>query len=371
MENNADLGDEVERIFLQYLNRRLGNSVRVLRGGHIYDYENNRSDQIDIIITPANALGFCPADTGDGKCNVMVDQVIAAISVTSRLTPDGFRKRMEELERIPKFKQKAENYPGLAEQAWPLTYIVGAECEDLRALEELWRKIGASDKPPNMILLLDSGYVMQRTLYPKGDDPDMPKRIDQLWPGEGIYAGIGLGWLEIQIAARNSWLSNQRVDWIHRLQKQLFELEQKGGVSPTYDQKREGHVWMSGPILGVLKWGWSGMWVHNQLFVNSLFVRETDLVVEATLTDPTKPIPKRGLRDYKFEPRWFKQGMHASSGDYCALEEWIDPLDREKHQRRVVVFDSRTGEEVTNRLTRKLSDCSELEQLNPILKPES
>lgn len=365
LENNADMGDEVERILVQYLNRRLGNSVRVLRGGHIYDYENNRSGQIDIIITPANALGFCPADTGDGKHNVMIDQVIAAISVTSRLTLDGFRKRMEELQKIPQFKEKAKTYSGLKDQAWPLCYILGAECEDFDALNKLWHEIGDTDKPPNMVLLLDSGYIMQRTLYSKGGGPDLPERIDQLWPGDGIYAGLGFGWLEIQIATRNWWMTNIRADWIHSLEKQFRELERRDG--PLYDPKRDLSPGGCLPLHGILRWGSSSRRVHNRLYVTTLFVRGAQHVVEATLTDTTKPIPKKSFFDYKFEPRWFKQGVYAIKGDYCALEEWIDPCDREKHQRRITVFDTRTGEEVTSSLTVPLANCSELERLNPVL----
>jgi len=361
LENNANLGEEVERIMVQYLHRRLGNSVRILRGGHIYDYENSRSDQIDIIITPSNALGFCPADTSDGKHNVMIDQVIAAISVTSRLTPEKLRKRLEELQRIPLFKQKAESYLGLKDQPWPLCYIVGAECEDLDQLEKVWREVGSSEKPPVMILLLDSGYIMQRTFHAHDGEP-----FHQLASRGGIYAGLGLGWIEIQIAARNTWLTNQRADWIGRVQKQLLDLELS--ELPVSDPKREPWGWGNRSLHGVLRWGVTGKWVHNRLFVTSILARESLSIVEATLLDSTKAFPTDGIRDYKFEPRWFKQGVHAINGNFCALEEWIDPRDREKRRRRIAVFDSQTGDDVTSQMTQSLAECSEIEGLNPVLK---
>ena len=93
--------------------------------------------------------------------------------------------------------------------------------------------------------------------------------------------------------------------------------------------------------------------------------------LESTLVDTTKPIPKGDFHDYKFEPRWFKEGVHAINGDYCASEEWGDPRDREKHQRRIAVFDARTGEDVTTRLAQVLSDCAEFKKLNPVLTRES
>jgi hypothetical protein len=366
LENSNDLGEETERIFVQYLSRRLGSSVRILRGGHIYDYEGNRSGQIDIIIAPANALGFCPADTGDGKYNVMVDQVIAAISVTARLDVNGFKERVEQLQKIPQFKEKTQTYPGLKEQVWPLCYIVGAECEDLKALHKVWEEIGSPQKPPAMILLLDSGYIMQRALFPKGGGSDLPERIDQLWIGEGIYAGLGLGWLEIQISARNWWITGQKADWLNRLQKQLHDLEMTEPL--LYDPQREPFLWAHQPIHGILRWGRSGMWVHNRLFVITLFVRKGERVSEATLLDRTKPSTRKGILKYEFEPRWFKQGVHAVNGDYCALEEWVEPRDGEKHQRRIAVFNASTGEDVTDELVAPLAECSEIARLHAVLR---
>jgi hypothetical protein len=51
------------------------------------------------------------------------------------------------------------------------------------------------------------------------------------------------------------------------------------------------------------------------------------------------------------------------------IARWKNGSTREKkkHRRRIVVFDCRTGEEVTARLTRPLFECAELETLNPIL----
>ena len=110
------------------------------------------------------------------------------------------------------------------------------------------------------------------------------------------------------------------------------------------------------------------MWVHNCLFVITLFVRKAERVSEATLMDPTKPSTRKGILQYEFEPRWFKQGVQAVNGDFCALEEWIDPRDRAKHQRKISVFNAMTGEDVTSRLAKPLAACSEIEGLNPVLR---
>jgi hypothetical protein len=367
LENNSDLGEEVERILTQYLQRRLGNSVRIVRGGHIYDYDGNRSDQIDIIITPANALGFCPADTGDGKYNVMIDQVIAAISVTSRLTPERFRERMEGLQKTPQFQQKAKTYPGLKDTIWPLSYVVGAECDDFAAIHKLWDEIGDGDKAPEMVLLLDSGYIIKQTYLLPPEEGGRPERHVQFSRRDGIHAGLGLAWLEIQIAVRNWWMTNQQAVWLTPLQEQLRKLETSEPI--IHDPKREPMFWWGAdPIHGVIRGGRSGRWAHNRLFVTTILVGKEDSVTAATLKDLSRPIPKTPFFEYGFEPRWFKLDAREVNGDYCALEEWVDPQDPEKHQRQISVFDSRTGEDVTTRLSRPLSDCSAIKQLNPVLK---
>ena len=46
LKNNNDLGDEVEKIFLEYLNKNFDNDVLAVRGGHIFDLDNNQSNQI-------------------------------------------------------------------------------------------------------------------------------------------------------------------------------------------------------------------------------------------------------------------------------------------------------------------------------------
>jgi hypothetical protein len=363
LENNSDLGEELERILLQYFERRFGRTVRILRGGHIYDYANNRSGQIDIIITPTNALGFCPADTGDGKYNVMIDQVIAAISVTSRLTADSFRKRIKELQAIPQFDQSASHFPSTSGQKWPLCYIIGADCDDLTALKEIWEEIESLDKSPlQMVIMLDSGYIRAWSFYAKEAGSDVPIKHACLRPGTDVSAGLGLAWLEAQIAQQNCIWANQSSDWVGRFIKQLHDLEVAESLL-TYDTKRNRHLTLTLPFHGILYWGWIGKWIHNTLYLNSIRIGPAQGGTDTTLTDSTKPTVRTGVYQYDFEPRWFNPDVKATSGDYCALEEWIDAADFQKHRRRIVVFDGRTGQEVTQKLPRQLNECSEIEQI--------
>jgi hypothetical protein len=366
LENNSDLGEETERILVQYLQRRLGNSVRILRGGHLYDYDGSRSDQIDIIITPANALGLCPADTGDGKYNVMLDQVIAVISVTATLTSASFRDRADALRRLPHFKEKETRYPGLKEQFWPLSFIIGAECDNLDELRKAWEEIGSPNTGPNMIIALDSGYIRQEVLRFKDGPGGATEEHHQLSTSEGIYAGLGLAWLEMHVVARNAWLTNQQVDWLPPLWQHVRDLERT--EVPLYDCRREPMLLAHKTIHGVIRWGRTARSVHNRLFVTTILTRAEGTIKERTLLDKTKPCERHTIFDYEFEPRWFRENVFAVNGDFCALEEWIEPRDRNNHQRRIAVFDGRTGEEVTGRVTRSLLECAEIEQLNPVLK---
>jgi len=357
LENNSDLGEEVERILSQYLERRLGDSIRVLRGGKIYDYEGHHSGQIDLIITPRDALGISPADTG-GKYNVSVDQVIAAISVTSRLTTPGLRQRFRGLQGIPIFKEKDQCYAGLKEHAWPLCYIVGAESDELDLLTSTWQEEVAKAAPthiPQMVLLLDSGYLVPGTAcWPRSKWGQ--GAASDLHMGTGIYSGLGLAWLEVQLAGRNQVFSHRPVAWVQRLAEQLSKLELKEGVPSTYDP-RQSRISPS-PIHGIMSWGWNGWYIHNELELSTLCIGKTERIADMTLLDRSKPIKRTRLGRYDFEPRWFHAGLTCVKDNCCALEEWIAPSDRKRHIRRIVVFDALTGEEVD--LRQPLKECTDL-----------
>jgi hypothetical protein len=366
LANNSDLGEEVERILVQYLERRFGASIRVVRGGHIYDFDGHRSDQIDIIITLSDSLSFCPADTSEGKYNVIIDQVIAAISVTSRLTADRLAEKWRGLQSIPAFKDKERSFPGLKDHAWPLCYIVGAESDDLEKLKTAWEKIVSETEfkhVPQMVFLLDSGYLMAGTAcWPRSKWGQ--GAAAKLHVGTGLYAGLGLGWLELQIAGRNCVATRKPVEWVQRLSEQLSQLELTE-LLPFDAQKHRFFIFDS-PVHGVLKWGAEEFFPHNRLHLNTM------IAGNETLTDASRAIAcDKYFGRYQFEPRWFRLDEVYKNGDYCALEEWIKPGDAKTHRTRIAVFDSRDGQEVTDKLGRSLVTCSELEKLNPVLSNDA
>lgn len=52
-----------------------------------------------------------------------------------------------------------QEFPGLKEHSWPLCYILGAECDDSKKLQEVAQELVSAENPhsPQMIMLLDSG----------------------------------------------------------------------------------------------------------------------------------------------------------------------------------------------------------------------
>ena len=174
--------------------------------------------------------------------------------------------------------------------------------------------------------------------------------------GTGIYSGLGLAWLEVQLAGRNQVFSHRPVAWVQRLAEQLSKLELKEGVPSTYDP-RQSRISPS-PIHGIMSWGWNGWYIHNELELSTLCIGKTERIADMTLLDRSKPIKRTRLGRYDFEPRWFHAGLTCVKDNCCALEEWIAPSDRKRHIRRIVVFDALTGEEVD--LRQPLKECTDL-----------
>lgn len=341
LENNADLGDEVERILVQYLSRALGPTVRVLRGGHIYDHADNRSDhQIDIIVTPSDALGYCPADTEDGKFNVMIDQVLATLSVKSTLTPAKLEDCWNEIQGIPLYVEKDKAHPHLHEAAWPMCFIVGAYAESLKGLEQKWHEL--RDRPmrhvPQMVVVLDTGYMISDAgTWPLGQHQAAAPGVRCI---EGLAAGLGLGWLTTAIAGHHARIQRKSLNWITELARKLHRNEATPSVPATYEPRYHYFGQTHRPIHGVFRWGPRSMWAHNRLYLWTVMAGDQELC------DPTRAVKQTGWQQSPFAYRMFRVDAFATHGRLCALEEWIDPQDKELHRRQIAVFDSETGKEL-------------------------
>jgi hypothetical protein len=318
-ENNSDLGEQVERILLEYLRRNLGGSVRVLRGGHIYGKDNARSAQMDLIITPAEALPFCPADVEEGRYNVMADQVIAAISVKSTLDKEALREAWKEIQSIPVETDVSKAHPKLSGEAWPLCYIIGAHGEDMETLKTELSKLMTGTVPHRlqMLLVLEKGYIVPgNASWPTSFKSHGPTTL-HIETGE--HACVGLGWLNAGIAGRCGVLQNRSVQWVQNMAQQIRNCELK----PVHQPHEGRRTNLGTGIFGSLRWGHRGWNIHDNLFVETLEINGI-------------PIPDR----------WFKREWPNKVEDFCAMEEWTNAKDKTNHRHRVIIFHITTGHEI-------------------------
>ena len=222
LENSSCLGEDTEKVFLDFLCANLPGDMKVFRGGHIYDYEGHRSDQIDIIVTTPDALGFCPSETESGKYSALIDHVVAAISVKSSLKADAFDDCWKVLQSIPVYQEKDKDHPQLGGHDWPLCYIMTGETRSLEDIAKRWAELAAPDTrhTVQVLLSLSEGYA-----YP-GNACWPLRSFNQHDPGSlrverDLEAGIGLGWILTGITGRVSFLNGRVLASVGRMAKLL------------------------------------------------------------------------------------------------------------------------------------------------------
>ena len=340
LENNSDLGEEIEKIFAEFLQDNLGNNVKVLRGGHIYDHENNRSNQMDIIVTIPEAIAFCPSETRQGKNNALVDQVIAAFSIKSTLTKKEFHKAWKDIQSIPVFKDKEKEYTGLKNHAWPLCFIFATSTTSLKEIEKEWEKLALATPThfAQIVYVLDSGYGYPgNTTWPLRGYPH--RRPDDIRFYRDLDAGLGLGWIIACIIGRAQHVASpmRPLKTINRIAEMLEYQELREAVSPTdnYDPiewrcQRE--------IAGIINWGRYGKRINNKVYLTSIDIDNK------TVVDASTPKKKNYIIETN-EPRWFNARCWQHKGTYCVLHEWLNPDDKKNHEVRKAVFNTETGEE--------------------------
>ncbi|MBU1692818.1 MAG: hypothetical protein KKC51_02525, partial [Verrucomicrobia bacterium] len=342
LENSSCLGEDAEKVFVDFLKANLPGDIKVFRGGHIYDYEGNRSDQIDIIVTTPDALGFCPSETESGKYNALVDHVVAAISVKSSLKPVTFEACWKAIQSIPVYETMAKDHPPLKGHAWPLCYILTGETTSLEDISKQWAECAATGMrhTVQVLLSLNEGYA-----YP-GNACWPLRSFNQGDPGShrverNLEAGLGLGWILTGITGRVSFLNKRVLASVDRMGKLLGHSELRSAVPPTFDRKHDTMFRGLQPIHGKLAWGNRCYWLHNRLLVHSIDVNGK------MLENPNFPARKPFPPSQKYEARWFNRNVHKISGNLCLLEEWLPNASLEKvNVRRDVVFDCNTGSEL-------------------------
>jgi hypothetical protein len=351
--NNNDYGTETERVWQQFLQRELGPEFRVLQGGHVIDYAGNDANaQIDLVIVPADANVMTPSSSEGGKVNVFCDQVIAAIMTTSILGAKKVDEDWRKLMRVSELFTSSDELPGYAEQAWPLCYIIAGQSAPISQLKDKWRSV-VTETPdskfvPQFIISLDSGYLYSgATTWPRPRYPSNDVSRDEIVSEEGIYAGLGIAWLLTQIRARAKLIQNKPHGSIQRFMKLLDDATLKSATPPTWSPRFD-KFGSCRPIDGVLHWGNRFVWVHNRLYLQSLwrdlpqlkFSNEKHFFRAGV---DTSTLSWDQERQYL---RWFRHATHWAANGLVALEEWTKNNETGSYTRTLAVFDAATGEEL-------------------------
>lgn len=343
LENANCRGEDMEKVFFDFLKANLPSDVRVFRGGHIYDYEGHRSAQVDIIVTTPDALGFCPSETESGKYNALIDHVVAAISIKSTIHPRAFEEVWQSIQSIPSHPDLTKDHPAIKDHAWPLCYVLVGETPSLETLGEQWAELATKGMrhPIQVLVALNEGYAYPGNVcWPmRGFNQRDPEshRIHR-----DLEAGLGLGWVLTGITGRVSFLNTRSLASVDRMAKLLDRSECRSAVAPTYDKKHATCFLGHQPINGKLAWGCRCCWLHNNLLVHSADFEEREL--QNPLFPARHPFPP----SQKYEPRWFNRNKHEIQGNLCKMEEWLPDHALEKiNVRREVVFDCTTGTELS------------------------
>ncbi len=366
--SNADLGDEVERVWQQFIDRHLGSEFRVLRGGHICDHAGNTSSQIDLIITPADAQFFVPGDSEGGKAQVLVDQVISAIMVTSNLTAAKLKADWRNLQSIPVYADIQRDYPSLIGHPWPFCYILGAQSDSVEKLKECWIgncNEGLTQFVPQFVVSLDGGFLYSGARrWPAPRFPGNYTEARHVRTVTGNYAGLGLAWLITQHQGRLAVIRGQPLGRITRFARLLDEAMMKPGVPATYS-RRFDTMFRMGPIAGIFDWGTVSQFPQNKLELISVRRGDDGKPHPWWEVELMQPVDLTSVKQDNYEHflRWFRYGVTSTAGDLLALEEWIDPRSKTAHRKRIAVFNVKSGEERTGLAVDRLNNVNEVPQL--------
>jgi hypothetical protein len=366
--SNSDFGDEIERIWEQFLERQLGPEFRILRGGHICDHQGNVSSQIDIIITPASAHVIIPGDSLGGRAQVLVDQVISALMVTSNLTGNKLKADWRCLQSIPVYKEKESDHVQLRDHPWPLTYILAAQSDSSEKLKEAWCAVcaeGLTRIVPQFVISLDTGFLYSGSRrWPAPRYPGNYVDADHVHDETGLYAGLGLAWLILQHQGRLAAVRRQSLEAINRYARLVDEATLRSALPATYSQRFETMFKMR-PIAGVFSWGSVSTFAHNRLELHSLR-RERDeatKVWEVELLQSDVDLSTLQSNTFLQFLRWFRYGSVCTAGTFIAVEEWINPKSNVDHYRKIAVFDTVSGEEKTGGDIDALNNVTDIENL--------
>ena len=361
LSSNSDLGDEIERIWQQFLERSLGPSFRILRGGHICDHQGNRSNQLDLILVPSDAQVFFPGDSVGGKAHVFIDHVISVIMITSTLSKEKLRQDWASLQSIPAYPAFAADYAQLKGHPWPLTYIVGTQSDGAEALQDGW--ISMCDEfnsiIPQFVIGLDTCFLFSGLKRWPAPSIPLDKTAKDVSAWEGKYAGLGLAWLILQNQGRLAVIHGRRLGQIDRFAKVLDSALCNDDGVPTWSARFNPRIFCR-PIGKKFCWGSLCCWPHNRILLSSIAFGATD-EEKSNLERGTAEKPQDLIRTTQ-DFRCFRFDQYFQFEGFIAFEEWLNYKKKADCRQRIVVFKEDSGEEIDVPVFRDLTSVSELPQ---------
>ncbi len=109
LRNSADIGQEVEELYLSFLHRYLPKTCDAFRGGQIFDITGETSAQTDILVSSINNPRFSISERGHGVAPL--EGTIAAIEVKTKLDKCGLEKSLKAFSKIPPMPDLEKQLP--------------------------------------------------------------------------------------------------------------------------------------------------------------------------------------------------------------------------------------------------------------------
>lgn len=365
---NSDLGEEHERIWQQFLQKQLGANFQVLRGGHILSQNGAPTGpQMDLIIVLAGSPVMVPGDSEGGKVNVFIDDVIAAILLTSNLTEKKLRDDWKKLQSLPDYKSKEEEYPHLKDHAWPLCYVFSAQAAPVEVLKQTWEnatKAGLTKVVPQVLISLDSCSMYSGVMAWPSPRYSNSRQADVVKVWTGLEAGIGIAWTLLQIRGRSKAIRRQPLGSIVRYANILNTLDIVPATPPTWS-KRFDTMFQMRDIAGIFAWGSTACFAHNRLQLRSLRRKlpGKDKIIDIELFQSGHDLEKISWHQKSNYLRWFHYGQFDVAGELLALEEWIDVRSKSNCRRRIAVFNVKSGAEIVGSRVDALQSVGDVSRL--------
>jgi len=169
--NTSDSGQTREGILQKFLVSHLPNRCAVIKGGFIFDSNDNESSQIDLIIHNDLSLQFNSLEEYAQKSFVTIEGCYAAISVKSNLDKQQLENSLDGFSTIPstpELKTIPAIKPGTLTKNIPLRIIFafsGISANTIKShMENYYKKNNTPYNEQVRLVIVNNEYIIIRTV---------------------------------------------------------------------------------------------------------------------------------------------------------------------------------------------------------------